>query len=130
MQEMEVIALQSGDEEDYLWISLHFESPVSVEDRLHVVCGMSLDEQDRRSGMDKIYLERRDQIQSGYGAASSILVTAEVIQFDFTPEGQRQLGFTSTLRLLWASSLDGYASARKILARMQTYECGQAIRFA
>jgi len=132
MQEFAVNTIQSGEEEEaeFLWVSLHFESPDSVDDRLHIVCATSVDEQDRRLGMDKIYLERLDQIQAGYGAASSILVTAEAVQFDFTMDGLRELGFTSALRLLWSSSLDGYADARENLGKMQNYECGKAIVFA
>jgi len=128
MQEFVVNTIQSGEEGDYLWVGLQFESPISVDDRLQIQCGMFADEQERRLGMDKIYLERLDQIQAGYGAASSIVVTADAIQFDFTPEGQRQLGFTSTLRMLWAPSLDGYEQARENLAKMQTYEWGRIIR--
>jgi len=131
MQEFEVNTIQSGEEEgDYLYVSLHFESSFTADDRLHVVCGISVDEQERRLGMDQIYLERLDQIQGGYGAASRILVTADAIQFDFTPEGQRLLGFSPPLRLLWSSSLKGYGEAHENLAKMQTLECGKAIQFA
>ena len=132
MQEFVVNTIQLGEEQEaeFLWVSLHFESPASVDDRIHIVSATSVDEQDRRSGMDKIYLERLDQIQAAYGAASSILVTADAIKFDFTADGQRQLGFSSTLRLLWSSSLDGYEEARETFTKMQNSECDEAIKFA
>lgn len=130
MLELAVNTIQSGEEEaDYLYVSLHFKSSYSANDCLHVVCGRSVDERERQSGMDKIDLERLDQTQAGYGAASRILVTAEAIQFDFTPDGQRLLGFSSPLRLLWSSSSGEYREAHENLAKMQTLECGKAIEF-
>jgi hypothetical protein len=134
MNEHRINTAQAGEEEDYIWVSLHFESPQTEEDRIHIVCATSTDEQDEANGMNAsmnaIYLERLDQSLAGYGLATSIRVTASAVELEITPDGLQQLEFPGSLRLLWSPALEGYQTAQKHLARMGTYECGKVVQVA
>ncbi len=130
MNEHEINTAQAGIHNGTLWVSLHFESPATTEDRIHIVCATSVDEQDRGQGMNAIYLERLHQGQSGYGLASQIRVTDSAVELQLTPDGLKRLEFPDSLRLKWSSTLDGYKIARQHLARMPDYECGKVVQIA
>jgi hypothetical protein len=120
-----VNTVQSGEEETYIWVSLHFESPATEYDRIHIVCSKRLDHQDRDFGTDPIYLERYDQLFSCADGASEIQITDQAVYIALLENASKQLGFSGSLVLEWTSDLEGYEQAREHFTLMNHHTCGR-----
>ena len=120
----------SGDDQDCLWVTLGFSSELRELDVLHVVCARSVDAQDRKTGMDGIYLERFDQAFSGYKGADYIRVCPRVIEIGLNAKGQAALGFNGPVTLRIPERLKGLSDALMVFAKMHHCECGRIVETA
>lgn len=121
---------QAGEEGDYVWVSLHFESAATEYDRIHIVCQKSAHEEDERHGTKGIYFERLHQAQAGYGLATRILVSASAVELKLTADGLTQLELPGSLELLWSPAIEGYDVARQHFAKMRSHEYGKIVQIA
>lgn len=123
----EVDEINSGVEDDCLWVSIGFSSDLESRDVLHVVCATSVDDQDVKLGHDTIYLERFDQAYSGYAGVESISAGAAGIQLALTPRGMRDLELAANVAFVCPAGLGGWSDALHVLGRMSAYEWGRAV---
>ena len=117
MIENHINTAQGGEEDDYVWVTLHFVSSETENDRIHIVCPTT-DEEEGEPGRNALYFERLHQAQGGSGLARLIRVTSSAVELEFTPEGLRQLEFPDSLRLRWSPAVEGYQLARQHFAGM------------
>jgi immunity protein 10 of polymorphic toxin system len=120
--------VMSGTEESYLWVTLGFSSELEKHDVLHIVCAMSVDDQDRRGGMADLYLERFDQAYSCYGGAEAVRVGNASLEVQLNSKGLKALDFHGGVAFEVPVGVAGYPDAVAILRRMSTLECGKSVR--
>ena len=124
----QLVSVQSGEDDGCLWVSLGFTSALQKYDVLHVVCGQEVDDQDRKLGMDGIYLERFDQAYSGYKGAREITVSESRVEVLLTKRGAKDLAFSGPVSFMCSKRLKGYAHAVRVFRRMSEQECGSVVR--
>ena len=105
MEEFDLKWIDSGKEDSSLWISLGFSSKLKEEDVLHVVCATEVDEQDRKLGMNSIYLERIDQDLCCYNGSPKIIVGKNTIEIHMNRKGRKELKFRSGVRFRFSKKL-------------------------
>lgn len=127
-QSIEVEEMRSGEDDHVIWVSLGFKSELSADDVLFIVCGKTVDEQDRELGMDGLYFERLDQINSCYNAAERIYVSEGAVELDLTGEGARGLKLPELVHFDCDSVASEFRDARKLLKKMTRYEWAKAVQ--
>lgn len=130
MEEYDLEEIMSGENDDCYWVTIGFSSELEEFDVLHVVCGKSISHQDRRPGMDGIYLERFDQAYGGYSLAHSIQVSNFLIQIDLNESGKDALGFDGIVTFRVPKGLKGLPDAMMVFTQMTERECGRIIKLA
>lgn len=129
-QNIEIEEMQSGEDDVVLWISFGFRSELSENDILFIVCGKEINEQDKRLGMDEVYFERLDQINSCYNAAERISVSEGAVDIDFTENGCRELKLSKLVRFDCKSVTSEFSDACIIFRKMIAQEWAKTIQFA
>ena len=119
----------SGIEKGELWVSLCYTSEHG-EDVLHIVCAVEPDEQDRRLGMNTIYLCGDDQSRSCYAGADKIEAMKTAVRVHLNKVGRKALEMDQGLELLWTPRTVGRVAALRCLAKMKQYECGKVVHVA
>ena len=128
--DVEVEEIRSGEDDAVLWVSLGFESELAKNDVLFIVCGKSVDEQDRELGMDGLYFERFNQINSCYNAAERISVTEDAISISLTEEGRGELKLPELVRFGCSLVSTEFREARKVFEKMMRYDWAKAVQSA
>ena len=121
--------MQSGDDDDVLWVSFGFESELSKNDVLLIVCGKAVDEQDRELGMYGLYFEGSEQTRSCYNAAERITVSESAVDIDLTEEGSRMLEFPGQVRFICDSVAPEFRKAQRVFEKMMRYEWAKALQY-
>ena len=127
MKTYAVHTVYSGAGENELWVTLRFKSEDDDDDVVHIVCALEVDEQDRRHGMDQIFLERDDQARGGYGGADEIVASGQSVRIMLNDAGREQLEFDEPLELVWPNRVRGKLAALKRLSEMKQYVCGRVV---
>jgi hypothetical protein len=118
----------SGEDKDILWIGLHFNSVLSKEDWLLIVCGKEVDDQDKSLGMDSLYFERLDQAYSCYGAAKLIRPALGGVEIHFTSQGSKILEFPAEVIFDCTDITENWQTTRKTLEKMAGYKWAGSIK--
>lgn len=128
MLEIELKEVHSGEEEFVYWVSLGFSSDLEEYDVLHIVCGKSVDQQEKESNMDTIYMERFDQSYGCYGGASMIKICETGILIEFTQAGINTIELPEQVFFKAGSNLNGFSDAVKVLHQMREFPWGKIIK--
>jgi hypothetical protein len=127
MSVIDVEEMAAGEDEITIWVSLGFKSEISPLDVLFIVCGKSVDEQQLRHGMDKLYFERFDQAMSCYGGAESISLGASEVTIHFAPIGTKRMHFPETVRFNLSAAAERSGSVADNLKKMRGFPWGSII---
>jgi hypothetical protein len=112
-----------------LFVTLWYSLDDGDEDVVHIVCAREVDPQDRRLGMDGIYLEADDQSRGGYHGADRIVVSDDAVAIELNANGRKALALRDSVRLAW-SGVEGRIAAAGVLGRMRDFECGKVVQLA
>jgi hypothetical protein len=119
----------SGEDDHTLWVSLGFQSELSEQDVLFIVCGKQIAEQERREEYDGLYFERWDQAYSGYDLAESIIIRPTTVEIGWSKDGSKELEWPRSVQFD-CSSVGNWAEIQKMLQRMREYPWAAAITVA
>jgi hypothetical protein len=114
----ELEEINSGQDDDFLWVMLGFSSTFQQLDTLYIVCPATVTSKDIPTETYGLYYERFDQLYSCYDAADRITITANTVELAFSPEGAKSLNFDGPVTFQCPPRLKGLSDARKILQRM------------
>lgn len=118
------------DVEGYFSVSFGFESEISNDDVLFIVCGKEYENNFQINNQNKLYFERFDQVYSGYNLEESILVKDKFIDIAFTIGGYTQLQFpTKQIRFDFSSAKGDFSSIRNTFEKMSQLEWIKVISF-
>ena len=76
------------DEDDYFSVSFGFQSEISENDVLFIVCSKERASAGDLTYQDGLYFERYDQLYSGYNFAELIVVKNQLVVINFTAGGK------------------------------------------
>ena len=122
METYNLVEILSGEDENCLWVTFGFSSDLQEQDVLHVVCGKSVEDENRCNDTDGIYLERFDQAYSVEGGADSIHISPTVIHVGLNAKGQEALDFKGPVTFPVPKGLKGLSEAYVVFNRMHEYE--------
>ena len=114
------------DKGEYLLIGL-VDEEFAVGDYLMLQRAYEFDEQDRRLGMDKVYIERNDQGYSCYGGIESFELSPRSVRVRFDQHGSERMGGTSEMEVSFAA--DRYQDLHAALERcFEGFSCLSVLR--
>lgn len=130
MSTIQVEEYLAEDVEGYFSVSFGFESEISKDDVLFIVCGKERESEAHLPYQNGLYFERFDQVYSGYNFAESILVRSHSIEVDFTLGGYTGLQFpTKQMSFDFSSAKGDYSTIRDTFEKISELEWINVISF-
>lgn len=118
------------DVESYFSVSFGFDSDISKDDVLFIVCGKETESKSYSPQQRGLYFERFDQVYSGYNFAESILVRHHSVEIDFTFGGYAWLQFPTKQIIFDFSNAKGdFSTIRNTFQKMSAIEGIHIISF-
>jgi hypothetical protein len=118
------------DGEDYYSVSFGFQSEISENDVLFIVCSKERSSAGNLTDQDGLYFERYDQLYSGYNFAESIVVKNQSVVINFTVGGYTWLQFPANQICFEFSSAKGvFSTIQNTFEKMSKLEWINVINF-